>query len=143
MPRWMAVGLVVFCVLLNFFGFVFKLFEPVFLYDEVAHLVTPFVIVALLCELLYRVGYHDNFFETPRQAAFTGAVIGLVGAVAWEVVEVILAARGFSISNALPDSTFDVLLGVAGGALGGWYADRYLDRLFNRSRTSPNKPRVR
>ncbi|WP_119066619.1 hypothetical protein [Rubrobacter indicoceani] len=143
MPRWMAVGLVVFCVLLNFFGFTFKLFEPVFLYDEVAHFVTPFVIVALICEALYRIGYHDSFFENPAQAAVTGAVVGFVGAVLWEVVEVMLAAMGFEISNALPDSAFDVLLGVAGGALGGWYADRYLDNLLNRSRTQPNRSRVR
>ena len=139
----MAVGLLVFCALLNFFGFAFQLFEPVFLYDEVAHLVTPFVLVALLCELLYRVGYHDDFFRNPPQAAFTGAVIGFVGAVLWELVEVMLAALGFGISNALPDSSFDVLLGVLGGALGGWYADRYLDGLFNRSRVAPKAPRVR
>lgn len=143
MPRWTAVGLVVFCVLLNFFGFVFKLFEPVPLYDEVAHFVTPFVVVALFCELLYRIGYHDNFFRTPLQAALTGAVIGLIGAVGWEIVEAMLAAMGFSISNAPLDTIFDVTLGVAGGAVGGWYADRYLDNLFNRSRISPNKRRVR
>lgn len=143
MPRWMTVGLLVFCFLINFFGFAFKLFEPVFLYDEVAHFVTPFVLVALACEVLYRTGYHDTFFRNPPQAAVTGAVIGFIGAVVWEIVEVILGAMGFSISNALPDSILDVLLGVAGGALGGFYADRYLDNLFKRDRTKASKSRVK
>jgi hypothetical protein len=35
------------------------------------------------------------------------------------------------------------VLGVIGGAAGAWVADRYLDRLFNRSRASSRLPRVR
>jgi hypothetical protein len=41
-----------------------------------------------------------------------------------------------SIDHALPDTIFDIVLGVIGGAAGAWVADRYLDRLFNRSRSS-------
>jgi hypothetical protein len=44
------------------------------------------------------------------------------------------------VSNALPDTIFDVLLGILGGAAGAWAADRYLDRIFGRSRTTPTGP---
>ena len=50
---------------------------------------------------------------------------------------------GVSVSNALPDTLFDVSLGVLGGGAGAWAADRYLDRIFGRSRTNPQEPRVR
>lgn len=50
---------------------------------------------------------------------------------------------GFSISNAPPDTVFDIFLGGVGGAAGAWVADRFLDRLFNRSRTNARRPRVR
>jgi hypothetical protein len=50
---------------------------------------------------------------------------------------------GISVSNALPDTIFDIFLGVLGGAAGAWAADRYLDRIFGRSRTNAHQPRVR
>jgi hypothetical protein len=50
---------------------------------------------------------------------------------------------GFPISRALPDTAFDVVLGILGGAAGAWAADRYLDRLFGRSRVNANRSRVR
>ena len=83
------------------------------------------------------------FFDTPRHAIATGSVIGLVGAAGWEGIEVVLDMMGFPISRVLPDTIFDVFLGVVGGAIGAWIADRYLDRLFGRSRTSAHRPRVR
>jgi hypothetical protein len=73
----------------------------------------------------------------------TGAAIGLLGAAGWESVEVTMSLMGISVSNALPDTIFDVVLGILGGAVGAWAADRYLDRIFGRSRTDPNQPRVR
>jgi hypothetical protein len=73
----------------------------------------------------------------------TGTAIGFVGATGWEVVEIIMDLWGVPISRALPDTLFDIFLGVAGGAAGAWAADRYLDRLFGRSRTDPHRPRVR
>lgn len=143
MPRSQALALVVFCAVLNAAGFAWNLFEPVPLYDEVAHLVTPFVLVAILAEIIYRSGGDDNFFDTPRRAVITGSVIGLVGAAGWEGVEVVLDLLGFTISHAPADTLFDVFLGVLGGAAGAWAADRYLDRLFRRSRTEPHRRRVR
>jgi uncharacterized membrane protein len=135
--------LIVVCIALNGAGFLWKLFEPIPLYDEIAHFLTPFVLVAVVAEIIYRGGGDDEFFDTPRHAIVTGAVIGLLGAAGWEVIELLLALMGASIYNALADTLFDVFLGVIGGAAGAYVADRYLDRLFNRSRTDSSRPRVR
>ena len=143
MPRGLGILLVVFCVALNAAGFAFGLFEPVLFYDEVAHFVTPFTLVAIVAEIIYRGGGHDELFPTPGRAAVTGAVIGLLGAGGWELIEVVLAALGAGISHALPDTVFDVFLGVLGGALGGWFADRYLDRLHGRRRGDPHRRALR
>jgi len=139
---WVILLLLV-CIALNGAGFIWKLFEPVPLYDEIAHFLTPFVLVGVLAEIIYRSGGDDEFFDTRRRAVVTGAVFGLLGAVGWEVVEIVLSAMGVPISNALADSIFDVVLGVIGGATGAFAADYFLDRLFGRSRTDANRPRVR
>jgi hypothetical protein len=142
-PRgWVAV-LILICIALNGAGFLWNLFEPIPLYDEIAHFLTPFTLVVILAEIIYRGGGDDDFFNTPRRAVITGSVIGLVGAAGWEGIEVILDLMGLPISHAPSDTIFDVVLGVAGGAAGAWAADRYLDRLFNRSRIDANRPRVR
>jgi hypothetical protein len=77
------------------------------------------------------------------RAIITGSVIGLLGATGWEGIEVLMSRMGISVSNALPDTILDVFLGVLGGAAGAWAADRYLDRIFGRSRIDPHQPRVR
>ncbi len=143
MPRVWVVALIVICVALNGAGFVWHLFEPIPLYDEIAHFLTPLVLVAIVAEIVYRAGGDDEFFDTPRHALVTGAAIGLVGAAAWEGIEVVMSAMGLPISNTPVDSAFDVFLGVLGGAAGAWIADRYLDRWFGRSRRRSNRPRVR
>ena len=143
MPRAWIITLILICTALNGAGFLWNLFEPIPLYDEIAHFLTPFTLVALTAEIIYRSGGDDEFFNTPRQAVITGSVIGLVGAAAWEGVEIVLDLMGFPISRALPDTVFDVVLGVLGGAAGAWAADRYLDRLFGRSRVNAHRPRVR
>jgi hypothetical protein len=145
MPRRWIIGLIVFCIVLNGAGFLWDIFEPVPLYDEVAHVITPFTLVAITAEIVYRMGGDDEFFNTPRHALITGAVIGLVGAILWEGVEIVLDLLfpNASIDHALPDTIFDVFLGIIGGAAAGWAADRFLDRLFGRSRINPARPRVR
>ena len=143
MPRKWVIGLVVFCVVLNSAGFLWHLFEPIPGYDEIAHFLTPLVLVAITAEIIYRAGGDDEFFDTPRHAVITGTVIGFVGATAWEGVEIILDLMGFPISRALPDTIFDIFLGVIGGAAGAYIADHFLDRLFKRSRTNSSRPRVR
>jgi len=143
MPRKCIVLLILFCIALNAAGFLWKLFEPILLYDEVAHFITPFTLVLILAEIIYRSGGDDEFFNTPRRAVITGSVIGFLGATGWEGIEVLMSLMGVPISNALLDSMFDVVLGVLGGAAGAWAADRYLDRIFGRSRTNPHQPRIR
>ncbi len=137
--------MIVLCTLLNGAGFLWDIFEPVPLYDEIAHLLTPFTLVAITAEIVYRFGGDDEFFDTPLHALATGSVIGLAGATGWELIEILLdllfPAAG--IDHALPDTIFDIVLGVIGGATGAWMADRYLDRLFNRSRWSSRRQRVR
>ena len=143
MPRRWVVLLILVCIVLNGAGFIWKIFEPIPMYDEIAHFLTPFVLVAIVAEIIYRNGGDDEFFDTPRHAVITGSVIGLLGAGGWEMIEVLLALMGASIYNALPDTIFDIFLGVLGGAAGAYTADRFLDRLFNRSRTDSSRPRVR
>jgi hypothetical protein len=143
MPRNWVIALILLCIALNGAGFLWHLFEPIPGYDEIAHFITPFTLVAITAEIIYRGGGDDEFFDTPRHAVITGSVIGLVGAGGWEVIEIVLDAMGFPISRALPDTIFDVVLGVLGGAVGAWAADRYLDRLFGRSRINAQRPRVR
>ena len=143
MPRKWVILLILVCIALNGAGFVWRIFEPIPLYDEIAHFLTPFVLVAIVAEIIYRNGGDDEFFDTPRHAIVTGAVIGLVGAAGWEGIEMVLSAMGVPISNALADSIFDVVLGVLGGAAGAYVADRFLDRLFGRSRLDSSRPRVR
>jgi len=144
-PRRWVLGLILFCILLNGAGFLWDIFEPIPLYDEIAHVITPFTLVAITAEIVYRFGGDDEFFDTPRHALITGSVIGLVGAIGWEFVEILLdyLFPAADIDHALPDTIFDIVLGVIGGAAGAWVADRYLDRLFNRSRTDSSRPRVR
>ena len=143
MPRKYIVVLILFCIVLNTAGFMWKIFEPVPFYDEVAHFITPFTLILILAEIIYRSGGDDEFFNTPLRAIITGSVIGLLGAIGWEGIEVVMSWMGISVSNALPDTTFDIFLGVLGGAAGAWAADRYLDRIFRRSRTNAHQPRVR
>jgi len=143
MPRKYIVVLILFCIALNAAGFLWKLFEPVLLYDELAHFITPFTLVLILAEIIYRSGGDDEFFNTPLRAIITGSVIGFLGAAGWEGVEIVMSLMGISVSNALTDTIFDVFLGILGGAAGAWAADRYLDRVFGRSRTNPHQRRAR
>ena len=99
MPRAWVVALIVICTALNGAGFLWHLFEPIPLYDEIAHLLTPLVLVAITAEIIYRSGGDDEFFDTPRHAIVTGSAIGLVGAAGWEGIEVVLDMMGFPISR--------------------------------------------
>jgi hypothetical protein len=56
MPRKYLVVLILFCIVLNTSGFLWKLFEPVLFYDEIAHFITPFTLVLILAEIIYRTG---------------------------------------------------------------------------------------
>src|SRR3712207_9317700 len=91
------------------------LFEPIPLYDEIAHFITPFSLVAITAEIIYRGGGDDEFFNTPRHAVITGSVIGLVGAAGWEGIEIIMAMAGPPLNPPPPRTLLDIPLRVPGG----------------------------
>ena len=66
MPPRLAFLLVAFCVALNAAGFLFHLFEPIPLYDELAHFITPFTLVALVAEIIYR--WAGTTSSSPRRS---------------------------------------------------------------------------
>src|SRR3712207_8772967 len=73
MPRGWVVALILICTALNGAGFLWHLFEPIPGYDEIAHFLTPFTLVAITAEIIYRGGGDDEFFNTPRRAVITGS----------------------------------------------------------------------
>jgi hypothetical protein len=75
-PRRWVVYLIVFCTLLNGAGFLWDIFEPVPLYDKIAHVITPFTLVAITAEIIYRYGGDDEFFDTPGTLSLRGARSG-------------------------------------------------------------------
>jgi hypothetical protein len=64
--QWVVVLLLI-CAALNGAGFMWNLFEPIPLYDEIAHFITPFTLVLITAEIIYRAGGDDEFFNTPRR----------------------------------------------------------------------------
>jgi hypothetical protein len=136
MSRTWVIALILICMVLNGLGFFWNLFEVVPLYDEIAHFLTPLALVVVLSEIIYRAGGNDEFFGTQRRAVITGCAIGGVGAVAWEVVEILMDLMGIPAYNPPLDTISDVFLGVLGGAVGAWAADRYLDRIFGRTKSA-------
>lgn len=79
------------------------------------HLLTPLVLVAIVAEIIYRAGGDDEYFNTPGHAVITGCVIGLVGATTWEGIEILLDLMGVHVDHTLPDTFFDIFLGILGG----------------------------
>ncbi|CAA9460312.1 MAG: hypothetical protein AVDCRST_MAG28-3193 [uncultured Rubrobacteraceae bacterium] len=48
------------------------------LYDDIAHVTTPFTLVAITAETIYRFGgVTMSFFDATRRALITGSVIDL------------------------------------------------------------------
>jgi hypothetical protein len=136
MSRTWVIALILICIVLNGLGFLWNLFEVVPLYDEIAHFLTPLALVVVLSETIYRGGGNDEFFGTQRRTVITGCAIGGVGAVAWEVAEILMDLTGIPAYNPPLDTISDVFLGVLGGAVGAWAADRYLDRIFGRTKSA-------
>ena len=44
--------MIVLCTLLNGAGFLWDIFEPVPLHDEIAHVITPFTLVTVTAEII-------------------------------------------------------------------------------------------
>jgi hypothetical protein len=107
-------------------GFALGLFYAGVFYDNLAHFITTFSLVALVTELYLRHEMNQRRLRryfTVRRALVFGAVAGLLGGAAWEGFEAMLdLAFPQTIYNPAVDSVVDVSFGVAGGALGVWRA---------------------
>lgn len=107
-------------------GFAFGLFYAGVFYDNLAHFLTSFSLVALAGELYFRrelVSQRSVPRLTIRRALFAGAALALVGGVAWECFEALLdLAFPETIYNPPVDSVVDTIFGTLGGALGLWNA---------------------
>lgn len=105
-------------------GFAFGFFYAGVFYDNLAHLVTSFSLVALAAETYLRRGPARHGYAAPitvRRALAAGAVAGLLGGVAWEGFEALLdLAFPETIYNPPLDSVVDTAFGTAGGALAVW-----------------------
>ncbi len=120
--------------ILNAAGWALNLFRSIPPYDEVVHFLTPFTLVAVVSAIIYRSGGRDEFFSSSMRALVTGAVLGLLGAVAWELVEVALSNLFPRLRIPMPplDTAADIALGTVGGAVGAHITDWRLDRARRR-----------
>lgn len=105
-------------------GFAFGLFYAGVFYDNLAHFMTTFSLVALAAELYLRHEMNHRGVRrclTTRRALAVGAAAGLLAGLSWEVFESILdLAFPETIYNPPVDSVVDTAFGVAGGALALW-----------------------
>jgi len=118
-------------LVLDFCGIAFGLFYEGVFFDSLAHFLTWLSLVALTAEIAHLRGALPAV--SGRRALAVGAVIGLVGGVAWEIVEIVAYLLPVYIYNPPLDSVSDTAFGTVGGAVGAWAANAYLDR----------KPRLR
>lgn len=103
-------------------GFAFGLFYAGVFYDNLAHFLTTFSLLALAAELYLRhemthLGIRRSI--TVGRALIFGAAAGLLAGTVWEGFEAaldLLFPR--TIYNPAADSVVDVTFGVAGGSLG-------------------------
>ncbi len=101
-------------------GIVLGLFYEGVFYDNLAHFLTSFSLVALAAELAQ---HHAALpvLVSGRRSLIAGAVVGFVGGGAWEIVEIIADfAFPVFIYNPPLDTAFDMAFGTVGGAVGAW-----------------------
>lgn len=124
--RFVLVTLIV-SLVFDLSGLAFGLFYEGFFYDNLAHFLTSFALVALAAELAQQRGALPPLVPGGR-ALLAGAVAGLVGGVAWEIFEVIADFLFPIIYNPPLDTVTDTIFGSLGGALGAWRTAAYLNR---------------
>lgn len=111
-------------LVLNFSGLAFGLFYEGVFFDNLAHFLTWLTLVALAAELAHLRGVLTTI--SGRQALVVGAVVGLIGGVAWEIFEIIVDLLPVYIYNPPLDSVSDTIFGTIGGAIGAWRTNAYL-----------------
>jgi hypothetical protein len=107
-------------------GLAFGLFYEGFFYDNLAHFLTTFALVALAAELAQHRGILPQHISG-RRALVAGAIVGLVGGGVWEIIEVITDfLLPVFIYNPPLDTAMDMAFGTLGGAIGTWRTVAYL-----------------
>jgi hypothetical protein len=123
LSRFVRVMLVA-SIALDFSGIAFGLFYEGFFFDNLAHFLTWLALVALAAEIAHLRGALP--IVSGRRALAVGAVVGLVGGVAWEIFEIVVDLLPVFIHNPPLDSVSDTVFGTVGGAIGAWRTNAYL-----------------
>ena len=119
-------------IALNFSGIAFGLFYEGVFFDNLAHFLTWLSLVALAAEVAHLRGALPAV--SGRRELAVGAAVGLVGGVAWEVVEIVADLLPVYVYNPPLDSVADTVFGTVGGAVGAWRTNAYLgDKPLRRS----------
>ncbi len=111
-------------LVLDFSGIAFGLFYEGVFFDNLAHFLTWLALVALAAEIAHLRGALPAV--SGSQALAVGAIVGLVGGVAWEIVEIVADLLPVYIYNPPLDSVADTIFGAFGGAVGAWRTNAYL-----------------
>lgn len=114
-------------LLFDLSGLAFGLFYEGMSYDNIAHFLTSFALVALAAELAQQRGALPPVVPGGR-ALLAGAIVGLVGGGAWEVLEVIADFFFPIVYNPPLDTVTDTIVGSLGGACGAWRTAAYTNR---------------
>lgn len=127
MSRLVRVTLVV-SLLLDLSGMTFGLFYEGVFFDNLAHFLTSFALVALAAEIAQHRGMLPPALPG-RRALAVGAVAGLVGGGVWEIGEAVADSLfPVLIYNPPLDTVLDMAFGTLGGAVGAWRTTAYLNR---------------
>lgn len=114
-------------IVLDFSGLAFGLFYEGFFYDNLAHFLTTFALVALAMERAHLRGVLPQLVSG-RRALVAGAVVGLGGGGVWEIIEVLVDfLLPVFIYNPPLDTVLDMAFGTLGGAIGARWTVVYLD----------------
>lgn len=111
-------------LVLDFSGIAFGLFYEGVVFDNLAHFLTCLALVTLAAEIAHLRGALPTL--SGGRALAAGAAVGLVGGVAWEIVEIVADLLPVYIYNPPLDSVADTIFGTIGGAVGAWRTKAYL-----------------
>ncbi|HKH09932.1 MAG TPA: hypothetical protein VKA73_02190 [Rubrobacter sp.] len=127
-PSPFVLAVLIVSILFDLSGMTFGLFYEGIFYDNLAHFLTSFALVALAAELAQERGALPLTVPGGR-ALVAGAVVGFVGGGAWEVMETIAdSLLPDLVYNPPLDTLTDMIFGTLGGAVGAWRTAAYLNR---------------
>lgn len=123
---WFVCITLIFSLTFDVSGLALGLFYEGFFYDNLAHFLTTFALVALAAELAQHRSVLPQLVSG-RRALIVGAAVGLAGGGVWEIIEVLadLLLPVF-IYNPPLDTVVDMTFGSLGGAIGARRTVAYL-----------------